>query len=121
MARGPTNVVQNRGDGNNIKGPIRKQQGLGCASDMRGAGVNRAVSGDSQHFLKQVQGNWPASGAVKQPVPHPSSRMQSPSAWKASGDLLQPLTDRFKGEVPAAVVARGNIARIEIKARHGGT
>ena len=47
------NVVQNHGDENNIKGPIRKQQGLGCASDLRGAGVNQAVSGHSQHFLKQ--------------------------------------------------------------------
>jgi len=74
MARGPTNVVQNHGDENNIKGPIRKQQGLGCASDLRGAGFNQAVSGDSQHFLKQVQGNWRASGAVKRPVAHPSSR-----------------------------------------------
>ena len=30
-----------------------KQQGLGCASGLRGAGVNQAVSGHSQHFLKQ--------------------------------------------------------------------
>jgi hypothetical protein len=40
MALGTTNVVQNHGDENNIKRPIRKQQGLGCASDLRGAGVN---------------------------------------------------------------------------------
>jgi hypothetical protein len=63
MVRGPTNVVQNHGDENNIKGPIRKQQGLGCASDLRGAGFNQAVSGDSQHFSNKFKG----TGAQAEP------------------------------------------------------
>jgi hypothetical protein len=54
----------------------------------------------------------------------PASKLENaenPSAWKVSGDLLEPVTNGFKREVPAAVVALGNIARIKIKARNGGT
>jgi hypothetical protein len=74
MALGTTNVVQNHGDENNIKRPIRKQQGLGCASDLRGAGVNQAVSGDSQRFLK-VQRNWRASGSRE--AASPASKLEN--------------------------------------------
>jgi hypothetical protein len=50
-------VVQNHGDENNIQGLVRKQQGLGCASDQRGAGVNQAEAATASIFLDKAKGS----------------------------------------------------------------
>ena len=90
-------------------GPARCRSQPGCERRQP------AFSQTSPRELARKRSSEAASRASK------LERCRDPSAWKVSGGLLQPVTDRFKREVPAAVVARGNIARIEIKARHGGT